>query len=49
MKRVALALTLNRVSILQTSDSYTTISCLVKENELTKAIKALHDEFGLND
>ncbi len=49
MKRVALALTLNKVSILQTSDSYTTISCLVKENELTRAIQALHDEFGLND
>lgn len=49
MKRVALALTLNKVSILQTSDSYTTISCLVREQELTKAIQALHDEFGLNN
>ena len=49
MKRVALALTLNRVSILQTSDSHTTISCLVREQELTKAIQALHDEFGLNN
>ncbi|GAU79100.1 aspartate kinase [Fusibacter sp. 3D3] len=49
MKRVALALTLNKVNILQTADSYTTISCLVREQELTKAIQALHDEFGLND
>lgn len=49
MKRVTLALTKNKVNILQTSDSYTTISCLIKEKELTKAIQSLHDEFGLND
>lgn len=49
MKRVALALTKHQVSILQTSDSYTTISCLVKETQLTEAVQALHDEFGLND
>jgi len=35
------------VDILQTADSHTTISCLVPREEMERALRALHDEFGL--
>ncbi len=35
------------IEILQTADSLTTIACLIKEENVPKAIDVLHDEFGL--
>ena len=35
------------VDILQTADSHTTISCLVPREEMERALRALHNEFGL--
>lgn len=35
------------VDILQTADSHTTISCLVRREEMERALRALHDAFGL--
>ncbi len=48
MKTMVLSLTKAGVNILQTSDSHTTISCLIKETDLIDAIKALHDTFELS-
>lgn len=36
-----------KVEILQTSDSHMTISCLVDEQQLVKALNSLHDHFRL--
>ncbi|MDQ7794557.1 MAG: aspartate kinase [bacterium] len=36
------------VGILQTSDSHLTISCLVKQEDLVRAARALHETFGLS-
>lgn len=47
MARVAEALCEARVPILQTADSYTTISVLVWQNMRKTAVGALHDAFGL--
>ena len=47
MVRVVEALHGNHIKLLQTVDSEITISCLVLEDELTKAIKVLYDEFEL--
>jgi len=33
--------------MLQTADSHTTISCLIRSADLAKAVKALHSRFGL--
>lgn len=35
------------VEILQTADSHVTISCLVAQADMEKAVRALHDAFGL--
>ena len=35
------------VRILQTSDSHLTISCLVEQADMEKAVRALHEQFGL--
>lgn len=37
------------VDILQTADSHTTISCLVRREELEAALRALHNAFGLGE
>lgn len=48
MANVVEALQEAGVRILQTSDSHVTISCLVASEDLTKAVRALHDRFGLD-
>jgi len=48
MARIIKALTKNQVQVLQTADSHTTISCLIKEEDTAKALVALHDEFKLH-
>jgi len=47
MARVVHALHRAGVNILQTADSHTTISCLVKAEQMEAALRALHEEFGL--
>jgi aspartate kinase len=47
MARVVQALHGAAVDILQTADSHTTISCLVRREEMERALRALHDAFGL--
>ncbi len=47
MARVVNALHGAGVEILQTADSHTTISCLVRRGQMADALRALHDEFGL--
>jgi len=49
MARVVHALHGAGVDILQTADSHTTISCLVARAEMDRALRALHDEFGLGE
>ncbi|MGE5558199.1 MAG: aspartate kinase [Bacillota bacterium] len=46
MARVMRSLSLARVSVYQTTDSHTNISCLVRKSDMQKAAQALHDEFG---
>ncbi|MFY9177726.1 MAG: aspartate kinase [Caldicoprobacterales bacterium] len=47
MSAIVRALTRNNIQILQTADSHTTISCLVKGEDTAKAVIALHQEFEL--
>ncbi len=47
MSAIVRALTKNNIQILQTADSHTTISCLVKGQDTAKAVIALHQEFEL--
>lgn len=47
MAGVVAALHRAGVRILQTADSHVTISCLVREEDLPRAVQALHDQFGL--
>ncbi len=47
MGRIVTALNNQNVDILQTSDSHTTIWCLINEKDLSKALNALHREFSL--
>ncbi len=49
MARVVSALHRAGVDILQTADSHTTISCLVRGAQMESALRALHREFGLAD
>ncbi len=48
MARISQALLQAGVDILQTSDSLTTISCLVQRVDLERAARALHTAFGLD-
>lgn len=48
MAKIIKALKNRGIKILQTSDSHTTIWCLVREEDTSKAIIALHDEFNLS-
>ncbi len=43
------ALTAENIKILQTADSHSTIWCLVKQEEMEKAIRALHNYFALGE
>jgi aspartate kinase len=47
MSRIIRVLLKNQIEILQTADSHTTISCLVREEDTAKAVLALHEEFKL--
>lgn len=48
MARIIKALRRDNIEILQTSDSHTTIWCLVKNEDTVKSINALHNEFNLS-
>ncbi|MDI3327234.1 MAG: aspartate kinase [Alicyclobacillaceae bacterium] len=48
MARVVEALAEQGIEILQSADSHTTIWCLVREEDMRRAIRALHAKFGLN-
>lgn len=47
MAKVIRALSQNNIEILQTSDSHTTISCLIDSEYVNLAVNALHQEFEL--
>lgn len=47
MARIITALRKQNIQILQTSDSLTTIACLINSSNTSKAITALHSEFNL--
>jgi len=47
MARILKTLTKQKVEVLQTADSHTTIWCLVESKYTETAINALHDEFNL--
>lgn len=47
MAKILTALTRVNVEVLQTADSHMTIWCLVKKQQVSKAINSLHKEFGL--
>lgn len=49
MARVVEALSENNIPILQSGDSYTNIWCLVKRENMERAVKALHDKFDLGN
>lgn len=49
MARVVEALTEADIQILQSGDSYTNIWCLVKKQNMQKAVQALHDKFELGN
>lgn len=48
MARIIKALRQENIEILQTSDSHTTIWCLVRDEDTAKSINALHREFNLS-
>lgn len=48
MARLARTLSKENIKILQSTDSNTTISCLINSNNLVRALKILHKEFDLN-
>lgn len=49
MGKIVKALSAHNIRILQSSDSHTTISCLVDQSVVQRAINALHDEFKLHE
>ncbi|WP_079411079.1 aspartate kinase [Alkalithermobacter paradoxus] len=49
MAQIVKTLTKENIKILQTSDSHMTISILVEENNIKKAVNALHREFRLSE
>ena len=49
MARVVSALNKAGTEILQTADSHLNISCLIPEQDVAAAVKALHSEFSLSD
>lgn len=49
MARILKALKKGNVKILQTSDSHTTIWCLVNKEDTAQALNCLHNEFNLSD
>lgn len=49
MAKAVSALSKENIEILQTSDSHTTISCLIESKYTSKAVNALHNYFQLGD
>ena len=49
MYKVVEAMAENDIAILQSGDSYTNIWCLVKKEDMNKAVQALHDKFELGN
>jgi aspartate kinase len=49
MAMIVEAITAEGIRILQTADSHSTIWCLVRQDEMEKAVRALHRKFGLGD
>lgn len=49
MARIVEALVRAEVPIFQTTDSHTTISCLVRRKDMEKAVQALHRQFQLDN
>lgn len=49
MASIIEALAAQNIKILQTADSHSTIWCLVSQDEMKKAIKALHNHFSLGE
>ncbi len=49
MSKVVEALSENDIPILQSGDSYTNIWCLVRREDMEKAVQALHDKFELGN
>lgn len=47
MSRIIQAMRSKQIEVLQTSDSHSTISCLVKGEDTIPAVLALHEEFKL--
>jgi aspartate kinase len=47
MARIVTALSQEGIEIIQSTDSYTTIWCLVREKDMGRAVIALHRAFGL--
>lgn len=47
MATIVEALTEENIEIMQTADSHTTIWCLVRKNDMEKAVKVLHKRFKL--
>lgn len=47
MAMIVEALTQEGIEILQSADSHTTIWCLVREEDMAKAVRALHSQFKL--
>lgn len=47
MARMVQGLQKQHIPIFHSADSHTNIACLVKQEEMSKALRALHDEFGL--
>jgi aspartate kinase len=48
MARVMAALAAVGVTVLQSADSYSTISCLVERHDMERAVRALHTHFNLD-
>lgn len=48
MRKLVLALSKENIEILQTSDSHTTLSCVIHRRHLEKALNVLHDTFNLS-
>ena len=49
MYKVVEAMAENDIAILQSGDSYTNIWCLVKKEDMNRAVQALHDKFELGN
>ena len=47
MARIIRALSDEGVAVLQTADSHMTISCLIRQEDAQRAVRALHEEFRL--